>query len=55
MVLHWLKFLRARSAFISVSFISTADKFVTNGWRTGKPPPNTLRLNRFTRNAKHAV
>jgi len=22
---------------MSVSFISTADKFATNGWRTGQP------------------
>ena len=49
---HWLIFFRARS-WISVSSISAADKFVTNGWQTGQPSPTTLTLNGFTRNAKH--
>jgi len=35
------------------SFVSTADKFVANGWRTGQPSPITLTMNGFTRNAKH--
>jgi len=36
-----------------VSFISTADKFVTNRWRTGQPSLTTLTMNGFTRMAKH--
>jgi len=36
-----------------VSFVSTTDKFVTNGWRTGQPSLTTLKMNGFTRNAKH--
>jgi len=35
------------------SFISTADKFATNRWRTGQPSPTTLMMNGFTRNAQH--
>jgi len=46
------EFFRARS-WISVSSISAADKFVTNGWQSGQPSPTTLTLNGFTRNAKH--
>jgi len=47
---HWLKFFRARFSCLSVSLISAAVKFVTNGWWTGQPSPTTL--NGFTRNAK---
>ena len=36
---HWLKFLLSRFFCISISFISTADKFVTNGERTGQTLP----------------
>jgi len=32
----------------------SADKFVTNGWRTGQPSLTTLTMNGFTRNAKHS-
>jgi len=45
-------FLTARSCIL-VRFISTADKFVANGWRTGQLLPTTSTLNWFTRNAKH--
>ena len=36
-----------------ITFVATAHKFVTNGWRTGQPPLTTLRMNGFIRNAKH--
>jgi len=49
---YWLKPFRARCSCVSVSFISTTNKFVTNGWRTGQPSPTTLTLNGFTRNAR---
>jgi len=36
-----------------VSFVSTADTFVTNGWQIGQPSLTTLTMNGFTKNAKH--
>jgi len=45
---HWLKlFLEA------VSFVSTADKFVTNGWLLGQPSLIALTMTGFTRYAKY--
>jgi len=38
-----------------VSFISTADKFVTSGWQTGQPSLTTLTMNGSTSNAKHGL
>ena len=45
---HWLKFFLEK-----VSFVSTADKFVTNVWQTEQSSLTTLTMNGFTRNAKH--
>ena len=42
---RWLKIFMARSFCISVSFVSTADKFVKSGWRTGRPSPTTVTFN----------
>jgi len=36
-----------------VSFVSAADKFVTNGWLPGQPSLTSLTMNGLTRNAKH--
>jgi len=37
-----------------VSFLSTAGKFVTNGWQIGQPSLTALTMNGFTKNTEHA-